>query len=108
MRSRGGEQDGQARVLEVETATTLSVGATSSGSQLTSAAGGKPARLGMEGVAGRGTSHLQLLLATGGLTVDCPDFTRGELGTRNPHLLPKHEAVSKTYEEETRGVDHLS
>lgn len=89
MRSRGGDQDGQARVLEVETATTLSVGAISTGSQLTSAAGGKPARLGMEGAAGRGTSHLQLLLATGGVTVDCPDFTRGKWRTRKPAFAPQ-------------------
>jgi hypothetical protein len=109
MRSRGGEQDRQERVLEVATATTLSVGAISSGLRLTSAEGGKPARLGMEGVGGLGTNHLQLLLEMGGVTVDCPDFTRGKWGTRNPHLLPKHGAVSKTQKDkETRGVDHFS
>ena len=84
MRNRGGEQDGQERVLEVGTATTLSVGAISSGLRLTSAAGEEPVWLGMVGVGDRDTSHLQLLLAMGGVTVACPDFTRGKWEAKKP------------------------
>jgi len=65
------------------------VGAISSGLRLTSAAGEEPVRLGMVGVSERDTSHLQLLLVIGGVRVDCPGFTRGKWGTRNPAFAPE-------------------
>lgn len=55
--------------LKIGTATTLGVGAMTSGLQIGSAAPQKPVRLGMIGVGGRGTSHLRTLLGRGDVQI---------------------------------------
>jgi predicted dehydrogenase len=55
--------------LKIGAASTMGMGALSSGLGLAAAAPGKPVRLGIIGVGGRGTSHLETLLAMGGVEI---------------------------------------
>ena len=64
-----GDKIDRREFLKIGTASTLGVGAMSSGLRLASAATEKTVRLGVVGVGGRGTSHVETLLAMGGVEI---------------------------------------
>jgi len=75
--------------LKIGTATTLGMGAMSSGLRGASAAPEKPVRLGMVGVGGRGTSHVETLLAMGGVEIPAICDINQEHLTRAQSMVEK-------------------
>ena len=75
--------------LKIGTATTLGVGAMSSGLRPALAAPEKPVRLGMIGVGGRGTSHVETLLAMGGVDIPAICDINQEHLTRAQSMVEK-------------------